>query len=173
MRVAYRFGQFWQLIRATPLPAPAWQEIETVLSPPEVALFRRFHPSDQRHSYRVMRTLRGAGDDEPALLAAALLHDVGKTRLHIRLWERVLGTLGERFFPQKVRAWGSGRASGWRRPFAIRVQHAAWGAELAEAAGCSPLALRLIRHHQDKELDRLDPDLARLLRRLQWADEQH
>ena len=35
--------------------------------------------SDQRHSLNVMRTLRRQGHTEPDLLAAALLHDVGKS----------------------------------------------------------------------------------------------
>lgn len=173
MRVAYRLGQFWQLIHASPLPPEAWREIEGVLAPAELALFRRFSPADRQHGYRVMCTLRAAREEEPALLVAALLHDVGKTRVRIRLWERVLGTLGERVFPGRVKAWGSGRAGGWRRPFAIRVQHAAWGAKMAEEAGSAPLAVALVRRHQDKALDHLEPELARLLRRLQWADEQH
>jgi putative nucleotidyltransferase with HDIG domain len=173
MRVAYRLGQFWQLIHPSPLPAEVWREIGAVLAPAEVELFRRFSAGDRQHSYRVMRLLRAAGDEEPALLAAALLHDVGKTRLRNRLWERVLGTLGEQFFPQIVGKWGSSSARGWRRPFAVRVQHAEWGAEMAEEAGSSPLVVSLIRRHQEKELGHLDAGLAGLLRRLQWADEQH
>jgi hypothetical protein len=173
MGIRYRLAQFWQLIHAPPLAPEAWQEIEALLNPAEVALFRRFNPGDRQHSYQVMRSLRAAGDDEPALLAAALLHDVGKTRVPVQLWERVLGTLGDVFFPQKVKLWGSNSIEGWRRPFGVRVHHAEWGAEMASEAGSQPLAVRLIGHHQDKELDLLDAELARLLRRLQWADDQH
>jgi hypothetical protein len=84
----------------------AWDEIAAVLSPGELALFRRFSNGDQQHGYQVMRMLLAAGDDHPALLAAALLHDVGKTQLSIRVWERVVGSLGEIFFPASGGALG-------------------------------------------------------------------
>lgn len=173
MRIAYRLGQFWQLVHPSPLSPEAWREIESVLSPAEMALFRRFGDADRRHGYRVMRALQETGEDESALLVAALLHDIGKTGVPVRHWERVMGTVGERFFAGRVKALGSGAAQGWRRSFAIRVQHAEWGAAMAEEAGCTPLAVDLIRRHQDKELDRLDPGFVRLLRRLQWADDQY
>jgi hypothetical protein len=173
MGLTYRAGQFWRLLRAPALDAGAWEEIAAVLNSGELALFRRFSNGDQQHGYQVMRTLLAAGDEHPALLAAALLHDVGKTQLSIRIWERVLGSLGEIFFPARAARWGRGQPRGWRRPFVIRQQHATWSAEMAAAAGSAPLAVALMRHHQDKELSRLDGKLAALLRRLQWADDQH
>jgi hypothetical protein len=173
MGVGYRARQFWQLIRAPALAPAAWRQIEAILTPAELALFCRFNPGDQYHSYAVLHTLQTAGESEPALLTAALLHDVGKTRLNIRVWERVAGSLGEIFFPRRARQWGSGTPRGWYRPFVIRCQHPAWGAELAAAAGSSLLTIALIRHHQDDDLSHLDAALAALLRRLQWADSQH
>lgn len=173
MGLIYRASQFWRLLRAPPLPASAWQEIAAILNPDELNLFRRFSHGDQQHAYRVMRTLTSTGEDEPALLSAALLHDVGKTRFQIHLWERVAGALAEILFPEKVERWGNGQARGWRRPLVIRQQHAIWSAEMAAAAGSTPLAVALMRHHQDRQLDHLDGELAGLLRLLQWADDQH
>lgn len=173
MGITYRVRQFWRLVKAPALPASAWQQIEAILTPAELALFRRFNPGDQVHSYAVLRTLQTAGESEPALLTAALLHDIGKTRLNVRVWERVAGSLGDIFFPRWAQEWGGGPARGWRRPFVIRRRHPAWSAQMAAAAGSSPLAVSLIRHHQDKELSHLDASLAALLRRLQWADSQH
>lgn len=172
MGLTYRLAQFWRLLRAPPLAEAAWGEIGAILKPGELALFRRFSHGDQQHGYQVLRTLRAAGDDHPALLTAALLHDIGKTRFHIHVWERVVGSLGDIFFPGTAARWGRGEPRGWRRPFAIRQQHAAWSAEMAAAAGSAPLAVALMRYHQDKELDQLDGELATLLRRLQWADDQ-
>lgn len=173
MGLTYRIAQFWRLLRAPALDDAARDEIAAILSPGELMLFRRFGNGDQQHGYRVMRMLLAAGDDHPALLAAALLHDVGKTSLHIRVWERVVGSLGEIFFPAAAARWGRGEPRGWRRPFVIRQQHAAWSAKMAAAAGSAPLAVALMRHHQDKKLGELDEELAALLRRLQWADDQH
>ena len=172
MNAMYRLRQFWQLVTARPLPPAAWQQIEAVLSPRELALFRRHSPADRRHAYRVLCTLRSAGRDHPALLAAALLHDVGKARCRPRAWERVLGTVAERLFPDRVERWGAGQPRGWRRPFVIRAQHPAWGAEMAAAAGSAPLTITLIRRHQEKAATPEDGETAALLRWLQAADNQ-
>jgi len=172
MKIIYRLRQLWQLVTARSLPPSAWQEIEAVLSPRECALFRRHSPADRQHAYRVLRTLRADGRDHPALLAAALLHDVGKTRHRPRAWDRVLGTMAERLFPGRIERWGTGEPRGWRRPFAIRAQHAAWGAEMAAAAGSSPLTVVLIRRHQEKVIGPEEGETAALLRWLQAADDQ-
>lgn len=172
MNVTYRLRQFWRLLTAHPLPPAAWEEIEGVLSPQEVALFRRHSPADRQHAYRVLRALRSANRDHPALLAAALLHDVGKTRYRPKAWERVVGTLAERLFPGQIARWGTGNPGGWRRPFVIRMQHAAWGAEMAAAAGSAPLTVALIRRHQEKESRPADRKTATFLRWLQVADDQ-
>lgn len=172
MNVAYRLRQFWQLVTARPLSPTARQEIEATLSPEELALFRCHAPADRQHAYRVLRALRDADRHHPALLAAALLHDVGKIRCRPRAWERVLGTVAERLFPGRVERWGTGQPRGWRRPFVIRARHAAWGAEMAAAAGSSPLTVTLIRRHQDKESELDDPEASALLTALQAADDQ-
>jgi hypothetical protein len=72
--------------------------------------------------------------------------------------------------PRLYRRWGSGPVRGWRRPFAVSVQHPAWGADMVAAAGGSPLAVELIRRHADS----LDADRRtradHLLRVLQAVD---
>lgn len=173
MNLIYRLQQFWHLLRARPLEPQALQEVKDVLTPQELQLFRRHTVADQRHAYKVMRTLLASGEDDPDLLAAALLHDVGKTRYRLRLWERIVGALGEALCPRCVETWAHGRASGWRRPFVIRSQHGAWGAEMAQAAGSRARTVRLIRHHQDKAPALPAQDENRLLRSLQQADDLH
>lgn len=173
MGIAYRLGQFWQLVTARPLSAAAWQEVETVLNPDEVALFRRFDRADQQHSYRVLRTLRQAGHEEPDLLAAALLHDIGKIHCRPRLWERVLGAILEKVAPRRARIWGAGEAKGWRRALVIRRKHPQWGADLARDAGSSPLTVELIRRHQDEQLPSTDKSMHNQLLALQWADNRN
>lgn len=174
MSLRYRIGQLWQLLVAEPLPVEAWNDIQAILSPAEVALFRCFGVADQRHSYAVMQALRETGhEDQVYLLRAALLHDIGKTRVPLQWWERVAGSVAELLVPSVMERWGTGRATGWRRPFVIRAQHAAWGALMAEAAGSSDETVTFIRHHQDKQPSSLDAATVALLVALQKADDNH
>ena len=169
----YRLWQFWQIVTAVPLEPAARQEVVAILSANELSLFDRFALNDQWHSYRVMKMLQQAGHNQPALLVAALLHDVGKTKLQLSIWERSLIVLASILLPRQTAVWGQGEAVGWQRPFVVKLQHPAWSAEMATAAGSSPQAIELMRRHQDH----IDPDdqseEAKLLRLLQWADDQN
>lgn len=143
------------------------------LSPAELALFERFGHSDQWHSYRVMVSLEEAGHTQPDLLKAALLHDVGKTQVPLSVLGRSLIVLGGMLWPEKTVVLGQNPPIGWKRPFVVKVQHPAWGAEMAAAAGSSPLTVELIRRHQDKVGETAVGETHQLLRLLQWADDLH
>ncbi len=172
MGLGYRVGQFWRLWTIKELPADARAEVTAVLTPSQWQLYSRFSPGDQWHSYQAWRTLQQAGHSQPDLQVAALLHDVGKTQVQLTLWERTLIVLTEKLLPQKLAVWGQGDAQGWKRPFVVKAQHPAWGAEMAAAAGCTPLTVSLIRRHQDKMGDSVTSE-DQLLRLLQWADDQN
>lgn len=172
MALSYRLRQFWHNVSAVPLPPTLWNAAAAVLSPAELALFRRFSPSDQWHSVRVMASLRDLGETDADLLAAALLHDIGKTRLAVTVWERSLVVLMQWLAPHRLAQWGSGEAVGWKRPFALKVQHPAWGAEMAAQASSRPRTIALIRRHQDP-LPRIETEEDQLLALLQWADDLH
>lgn len=148
-----------------------------MLSEREWALFRRYSLEDQWHSYRVFCTLQAAGHTQPELLAAALLHDVGKTRLPLSGWERSLIVLAQFLLPAQAATWGKGQPHGWRRPFVVRTRHPAWGADMARAAGSHPLTVSLIYYHQDalasSDVAEIGAAEVQLLRYLQWADDQN
>jgi putative nucleotidyltransferase with HDIG domain len=169
----YRLWQFWQIVTAVPLEPTARAEIALILSVNELALFERFALNDQWHSYRVMKLLREAGHDQPALLVAALLHDVGKTKQPLSIWERSLIVLASLLLPRQTAVWGQGEAVGWKRPFAVKVQHPAWSAKMAAAAGSDSRAIRLIQRHQAPIVPDDQSEEAQLLRLLQWADDQN
>jgi hypothetical protein len=171
VNLSYRLAQLWWNVTANPLPLPVRLEIETVLSPGEAALFYRCQETDQWHAYRVYRALVDSGQTEPDLLAAALLHDVGKTEMRLTVWNRILIVIVDALIPGKIEQWGRENGQGWKQPFAVRLYHPQWGAELARAAGTSDRAVYLIEHHQDELPERQQPADDQLLRRLKWADD--
>jgi hypothetical protein len=126
--------------------------------------------SARQHHLRVMKRLVAAGHHDPALLKAALLHDVGKIRFAFGLPQKVIVVLVKWAAPQRYKTWGQSAPTGWKRPFVISAQHPQWSAEMAAAVGSNPLTLELIRRHQDKPIVGEGPS-EKLLRLLQWADD--
>jgi hypothetical protein len=144
-----------------------------VLSPSLMRLFRRMSRSEQLHSLRVMRTLSAQGHADPDLLAAALLHDCGKSRYRFALPERVTVVLVKKLAPASFARWSMGEPRGWRRPFVIAARHPQWSAEDMESAGASMLAAALARRHQDR-VDGVSTSVEdRLLVALQAADDDN
>ncbi len=172
MHLPYRLRQLRQILTAGPLPSEARDEIAGVLSTQERDLFYRFTNADQWHSLRVLRTLRDAGYNHPDLQAAALLHDIGKTKYPLTAWERSAIVMGQALFPASAEKWGRDSLESWQRPFVVRANHPEWGAQMAAAAGSRPGVVDLIRRHQD-QLDAEHNDGNKLLGYLQWADDQN
>ena len=175
-RFLYRSRQFWQAIST----GPSQGEVESVrsfLTEPQVELFLRMQNSEQAHSIQVFNELRNQGQENPDLLTAALLHDVGKTRAPLRVWERVMIVVMRAICADCIHKWGKSKniepenGLGWKRAFIIAEQHPAWGAALAAECGASPLAVSLIARHQES----IAPDACTredlLLKELQALDD--
>ncbi len=170
----YRVWQLWQVLIAKPLKAAEWQAIEAVLTAEELELFGYFSLNDQLHSYRVMQDLLARKWNDSQLLTAALLHDIGKTKVKLTLIDRSLAVLLKKLFPSRTTEWGMGEAVGWKRPFVVKAQHPEWGAQMVEAIGTDKTAVWLIRHHQDKlEGETAVNEYDQLLQHLQWADDRN
>lgn len=164
----YRIRQFVRASAAWLEPEPT-EEVATYLPPAALRLFRAMPRHDRRHAFNVLRTLQREGHGDRDLLAAALLHDVGKTASWAgvsRLRHRVAIVLLRAFRPGLLERLGRDRPRSWRRPFWIQQHHADLGAELAREAGCSSVAVELIRRHEDPFGKTNDP----LLEALQAAD---
>lgn len=176
-RIKYRAGQFREAILIAPEPTDL-ELAGNYLNSAQMALFSQMQPSEQAHSLRVFKLLLHAHEEDHDLLVAALLHDVGKSRYPLSLWERVTIVILKSIFPNHAREWGldtqtrdtDPKKNSWRRPFIVAEQHPRWGAEMASAAGATPLTASLILKHQTT----ISADPAaledRLLLELQAAD---
>lgn len=174
MGILYRAKQFWQALNAH-LSQAQLSEVEQVISPQLFKLFLSMQPSEQLHSYKVYTSLKVSGEQDPDLLIAALLHDIGKTRYPLHIWERVLIVLGKKIFPDKVKTWGNAEPKGLKRAFVVAEKHPAWGAEMVAGAGASGMTINLIKRHQTKTPFSLDQTISaedRLLYQLQSRDEE-
>jgi len=118
------------------------------LSPPLQRLFDRLAVADQRHSLDVLYALRAKGYNDRDLLAAALLHDVGKVEANLHLWQRVVIVLLQATWPALLDELAWGDPANWRYAFYLQREHPEIGARLAKEAGASPLTVELIRRHQ-------------------------
>jgi hypothetical protein len=173
-RIRHRLGQFAETVFAPLWPVNEAEAAACIGSMPEAAslehLFRTMSHTEQRHGLLVCRRLKDQGITSFDLLAAGLLHDVGKSVYPPCLWERVAVVLLEHYLPGVARwlAGGYGWVPGVMGPVgrlqqALRVRrcHACWGAKLAKAAGASSRAVSLIRRHHapgsfhDDELEAL------------------
>ena len=114
------------------LPASAW------------SLFVAMPTADRRHALDVAGRLVSAGQADPDLLTAALLHDAAKGR-RMRLWHRVGGVLLEAAAPKALARLASSEVHSWRYPFYLYLHHAALSADAAREAGCSQRTVAFIR----------------------------
>jgi hypothetical protein len=126
-------------------------EAQAALSPELYTLFSRLQPSELAHSINVFRSVRQQSED-PDLLAAALLHDVGKIVVPLGLWEKVFIVLVRKFglqrFFESEESLDS-KPAGPARGLVVAERHPAWGAQLAHRAGANRTVVQLIRRHQD------------------------
>ncbi len=135
------------------------------------ALFKRMARSDRQHHLRVLARLLDAGHDHPALLTAALLHDVGKIRVRFTIPDRIIAVLVKRFLPHRFETWSQREPRGWRKAIVVSAQHPEWGAEMVAKSGGDALTVALIRYHQTPVTDTMDETLRDLLPHLQTADD--
>ncbi|HET6443461.1 MAG TPA: HD domain-containing protein [candidate division Zixibacteria bacterium] len=168
-------------MRPANLPSDHEEEVAAILNPNEMDLFQRMPPADKHHCYRVMRTIKGTGHSENELLAAAILHDVGKTEAQTTWWDRPLVVLAEVIAPAAAEKWANGSGQGLSRPFKTKAMHAEWGADLAVEAGSAALTVELIRRHhpapaspietnQNENDKSTDEELEQMLALLRRAD---
>lgn len=143
----------WALT-ARPLKRSDLALLDELLTPEEKALFLRFSANDQNHSIRVVSVIKSGPNTDLALQKAALLHDIGKTRVgKLSVIDRSIAVAVKYLMPNRSKQWGEldiDHAKRYQLPSIVRAQHAAWGASMVDAIGGDAKTVMLIRRHQDK-----------------------
>jgi hypothetical protein len=141
----------------------AW--VGEILSEPEHALWQRMYGPDRRHSVQVARDVeRALGHEATApVLAAALLHDVGKLDAGLRTFGRVVATLTITVAGRtEVLRWQ--RSRGLHRRIALYARHPELGAQMLTLAGSDPLTVAWAReHHRPSDEWTVPADVATVL----------
>ena len=145
-------------------PAETW--VAARLLPAELALWRRMSGPDRRHAVAVAERVERALGHEATrpVLAAALLHDVGKIESGLGTYGRVVATLSAKVAGAEMApTWQKQR--GYARKVGLYLQHDQIGGDLLELAGSDPITVAWTREHHRPEAEwTLEPHIAGALK---------
>ena len=140
--------RFFGSLRPGGPPAGEVEWVATVLTEAELELWCRMRGPDRRHSVEVARRVERALGHEATteVLAAALLHDVGKTVSGLRTYGRVVATVSAAVAGHHMaHRWS--RARGFVRRVGLYLRHPELGADLLAMADSHPLTVAWAREH--------------------------
>ena len=130
----------------------------------EADLWRSMSGADRRHAVAVARRVdRALGSPERPVLAAALLHDVGKVRSGLGTPGRVVATVVGAVAADRAARWAT--SDGFRGRIGRYLRHPQEGAALLKTAGSDPFTVAwATEHHRDPGRWTVDDRLAEALR---------
>jgi hypothetical protein len=173
MRLTYRFGQGIRALFAFTQSVEV-SLAEAYLNPSLLRLFQQLKRNEQLHSLSVLRDVLAQGETPHDLAVAALLHDVGKVRYPVAVWQKTLAVAVRELLPQQFIRWSQGDPRNpWQRAFVVYVQHPQWSAALLAEAGASERACWLAAHHAEAWAQWQTHPYAPLLQRLKQADDSN
>jgi hypothetical protein len=166
-----------RFVESLPDDRPAVEDDQWVrrhLLPGEEELWARLSPADQRHSLQVARDVeRRLPQADRPVVAAAVLHDVGKLVCGYGTYARVFATLFWALVPGPFRSrfafgWaagnGLGRSGVFRKLGEYRI-HPELGRDLLDVAGSDGFTVAwAAEHHAPIEKWTVDPNLGHVLK---------
>lgn len=148
----YRIQQFYHSLFPR-INSEDLQLVHSFLSGAPRFLFESQSPADQRHALDVaidllQNQIHLPFSQKTILIQASLLHDCGKTRYPLKIWQRVYIVLCVKL-PSPVQAFLEGltKCQALSLPLILAQQHPEWGARLASQAGLAEEVIELIRNH--------------------------
>jgi len=124
----------------------AWARSQ--LLPEEERLWSRMSGPDRRHAVQVAHRVEHRLGDEATrpVIAAALLHDVGKIDARLGTYGRVVATVsGMAAGRETAHTWSERK--GFTRRVGLYLRHAELGGDVLEIAGSDPLTVAWARGH--------------------------
>ncbi len=149
-RLGHLARRFLGVTRARSLSPSEQLEVAARLRPVEARFFWSQPRPDQRHGYQCAQAVTRQAPQRPDLVAAALLHDLGKRASRLGPWRRSLASLLALCHLPTPGNLGS------------YLSHGPIGAAELEAAGCDPTVVAYARcHHLERppEVPAADWDL--------------
>ena len=150
-------GRFFGMLWPRPPSAEDGAWAESWLDEAEVRLWRKMAVGDQRHALDVARTTdegldaaltaaAAMGDDRRrAAMAAALLHDVGKTAAGLGVYGRSVATLCGLLAGEMAEAWQA--KQGFTRKVGLYLRYGEIGADQLRLAGSHPWVVAWSTEH--------------------------
>jgi hypothetical protein len=145
--------RFAESVRPRPISDADLAWVRSVLTDAEADVWEEQSRADRAESLAVARrTQQALGADDGPFVAAALLHDVGKTRADLGPFGRSVATVvaavvGHR----RARSWAS-QPRGWRRKVGQYIAHDDLGAAELRQAGARAEAIEWARVHHRRAL---------------------
>lgn len=141
--------RFFGSLRAKPLDSAELAWVRANLLDTEFALWDRFAVADKRHTHDVAKRVEQLLGDkvERPVIAAALLHDIGKIETQLGTFERVMATLaGSTGTMTQKESWS--KEDGWLGRAGRYLMHHETGAQMLEKAGSDPITYTWAREHE-------------------------
>jgi hypothetical protein len=156
------FGSVWP--GGPRAPEESW--VRGLLLPGEVELWARMPGADRRHAVGVAHRVEEALGEQATrpVLAAALLHDVGKASAMLGTYGRVVATLSGMLAGRETAVLWT-QAGGFTRRVGLYLRHPEVGGDQLTLAGSDPLTVAWCReHHQPPERWTLPAPVAEALK---------